>query len=197
MDYLRNFLNVPQLPQCSIAYKTPTDCNSRSKTNVSIQTGVAETPGRRRVFSTADGQNLYVADNDFNNFSAIRNLFDDAGPCVAGSPHSILTLPVFISSDVLDKLVLLTRCRTASGTFAPEQTDSLLGGATAPELLKMIEACVFLDARPLARECARRLAGMLEGKSVVEMRSLLHKPLNPDIPKEVSDEAASISKFVL
>ncbi|KAK6043992.1 hypothetical protein COOONC_18503, partial [Cooperia oncophora] len=111
--------------------------------SLSIQTGIAETPGRRRVFSTADGHNLYVADNDFNNFSAIRTLFEDAGPCVAGSPHSILMLPVFITSDVLDKLVLLARCRTASGSFMPEQTDSLLSKATAPELLKMIEVSVL------------------------------------------------------
>ncbi|PIO56092.1 hypothetical protein TELCIR_22514 [Teladorsagia circumcincta] len=95
------------------------------------------------------------------------------------------------------QLVLLARCRTASGSFLPEQTDALLGKASAPELLKMIEACVFLDARYLGRECARRLAGMLEGKSVVEMRRLLHKPLNPEIPQEMRDEVNKISKFVL
>ncbi|VDL76197.1 unnamed protein product [Nippostrongylus brasiliensis] len=104
-----------------------------SKTCVSLQTGIPDTPGRRRVFSTADGQNLYVADNDFNNFSAIRTLFEDAGPCVAGSPHSILTLPVFITSDVLDK----------------------------------------------------------------EMRVLLEKPVEAEIPQEMTQEVDRISKFVL
>ncbi|WKX93744.1 hypothetical protein Q1695_011197 [Nippostrongylus brasiliensis] len=192
MNYIRNILTTSNnLPQCSIPHSNP------SKTCVSLQTGIPDTPGRRRVFSTADGQNLYVADNDFNNFSAIRTLFEDAGPCVAGSPHSILTLPVFITSDVLDKLVLLARCRTPSGTFNKDQADSLLGSASATDLLKMIEACVYLDARHLARECARRLAGILDGKSVKEMRVLLEKPVEAEIPQEMTQEVDRISKFVL
>ncbi|EYC02482.1 hypothetical protein Y032_0099g3144 [Ancylostoma ceylanicum] len=101
MNFLKNIFGPSNLPQDSLIPINTAEC--RSKTCVSIHTGVAETPGRRRVFSTADGKSFYVADEDFNNFSAIRTLFDDAGPCVAGSPGSILTLPVYITSDVLDK----------------------------------------------------------------------------------------------
>ncbi|KHJ88370.1 hypothetical protein OESDEN_11837 [Oesophagostomum dentatum] len=168
-----------------------------SKTCVSIHTGVAQTPGRRRVFSTADGKNLYVADDDFSNFSAIRTLFDDAAPCVAGSPDSILTLPVFITSNVLDKLVLLARCRNAAGGFEADKADALLENTSAPELLKMVDACIFLDARVLARECARRLAGLLKGKSSAEMRALLELPKEPAVPVEMSEELNRISRLVL
>ncbi|VDM62233.1 unnamed protein product [Angiostrongylus costaricensis] len=161
---------------------------SVSKTCLSMHTGVADTPGRRRVFSTSDGRHLYVSDEDFSNFSAIRRLFDDAGPCVAGSPTSILTLPVCITSDVLDKLVSLARCRSVSGEFVSSKVDSLLGNETVPELLKMVEACMFLDARLLARECARRVANLLDGKTVMEMRALLGIPVDTKLPPEMSEK---------
>ncbi|KJH50416.1 hypothetical protein DICVIV_03427 [Dictyocaulus viviparus] len=162
-----------------------------------MHTGIVDTPGRRRVFSTADGLNFYVADNDFNNFSAIRTLFDDAGPCVAGSPDSVLSLPVFITSDVLDKLVMLTRCRNTAGAFVSSKIDSLLGNSTVPELLKLVEACMFMDARPLARECARRVANLLDGKTVVEMRDLLGLYSDSELSPEMSEKVGKISRFVL
>ncbi|KAJ1358658.1 hypothetical protein KIN20_017138 [Parelaphostrongylus tenuis] len=168
-----------------------------SKTCVSTHTGIADTPGRRRVFSTADGKHLYVSDADFSNFSAIRTLFEDAGPRVEGSPDSVLTLPVCITSDVLDKLVLLARCRCAAGKFITSKVDSVLGNATVLDLLNMIEACMFLDARFLARECARRVANSLDGKTVVEMRVLLGIPVDTSLSPEMSEKVEKISRFVL
>ncbi|KAL6735333.1 hypothetical protein Aduo_005783 [Ancylostoma duodenale] len=195
MNFPKNIFGPSNLPQDSLVPINTAEC--RSKTCVSIHTGVAETPGRRRVFSTADGKSLYVADEDFNNFSAIRTLFDDAGPCVAGSPDSILTLPVYITSDVLDKLVLLARCRNATGGFVPDRTDALLGNTSPTALLRMVDACIYLDARLLARECARRIAALLEGKTTAEMRSLLELPKEETLPNDMAEELNRISKFVL
>ncbi|CAJ0606434.1 unnamed protein product [Cylicocyclus nassatus] len=194
MNFLKTIFGPSNLPQDSLNSGNSVDCVS--KTCVSIHTGVAETPGRRRVFSTADGKNFYVADNDFSNFSAIRTLFDDAGPCVAGSPDSILNLPVFITSDILDKLVLLARCRNANGGFNSEKVDALLENAAAVELLKMVDACIYLDARHLARECARRVAILIEGKNTVEMRTHLELPKDPPLTNEMNEELNKISRFV-
>ncbi|KAK6735642.1 hypothetical protein RB195_018704 [Necator americanus] len=79
MDFLKKIFGPNNLPQDSFAPNNNAECMSR--TCVSMHTGVAETPGRRRVFSTADGKSLYVADNDFNNFSAIRTLFEGRLNC--------------------------------------------------------------------------------------------------------------------
>lgn len=59
-----------------------------------------------------------------------------------------------------------------------------------------LQACIYLDARHLGRECARRLAGLLEGKSVAEMRGLLHKPLDSEIPQEMTDEVVCQLNFL-
>ncbi|RCN34153.1 hypothetical protein ANCCAN_20011 [Ancylostoma caninum] len=61
----------------------------------------------------------------------------------------------------------------------------------------MVDACIYLDARLLARECARRLAAILEGKTVAEMRSLLELPKEETLPNEMAEELNRISKFVM
>ncbi|EYC02490.1 hypothetical protein Y032_0099g3147 [Ancylostoma ceylanicum] len=89
-------------------------------------------------------------------------------------------------------LVLLARCRNVTGGFVSERVDALLGNTSATALLRMVDvsnvACIFLDARLLARECARRLAGHLDGKTADEMRSILELPKRETLTNDMAEE---------